>query len=100
MRDVRLLCGPPGAGKSTLARTMGLPMFDLDDGLDLPVMWLETEPGDVTVHLSCTLHCATPPRVAERRVTYSALRLPGDRELEATIRAVRDQAGRDTYAPT
>ncbi len=69
--------------------------------IDLPKVFLSTEPGDVTVHLSCTLHCATPPRHAERRVTYSSFRLPGDTdELDRRIKAVRDQAGRDTYAPS
>ena len=93
--------GPDNGQLGVLAGShrVNIPMFDLSDDVDLPVVWLETDPGDVTVHLSCALHCATPPRVAERRVTYSALRLPGDRELEAKIRAVRDQAGRDTYAP-
>ena len=57
--------------------------------------------GDVNVHLSCALHSATPPIHSERRVTYSSLRLPGDTQaLDAQVKAVRDQAGRDTYAPT
>jgi hypothetical protein len=30
-RQVILLCGPPAAGKSTHARTLGLQVFDLDD---------------------------------------------------------------------
>ncbi len=79
---------------------VNIPLFDLGDGLDLPVMWLETEPGDVTVHLSCALHCATAPRHSERRVTYSSLKLPGERQLADVIRSVRDQAGRETFAPT
>ena len=36
----------------------------------LPVIGLPTEPGDLTVHLSCTLHESTPPRIAERKVMY------------------------------
>ncbi|MET0903946.1 MAG: phytanoyl-CoA dioxygenase family protein [Acidimicrobiales bacterium] len=36
----------------------------------LPVVGLPTEPGDVTIHLSCTLHQSLPPRTAERKVMY------------------------------
>lgn len=31
MRKVVLLCGPPGAGKTTIAHGSGLPVFDRDD---------------------------------------------------------------------
>lgn len=80
---------------------VNIALMDLDEGVDLPRVFLTTAPGDVTVHLSCALHCATPPKHSERRVTYSSFRLPGGGgELDRKVRAVRDQAGRDSYAPT
>ena len=103
-----LTCGvsvtPSGEDNGRLGVVAGshrvnIPLFDLSDGLDLPVRWLDTEVGDVTVHLSCVLHCATPPVHSERRVTYSDFPLPGDAAVDRTIRAVRDQAGRETYSP-
>ncbi len=42
----------------------------------LPVVDLPTATGDVTVHLSCTLHMAQPPVDRERRVLYTGFRLP------------------------
>jgi hypothetical protein len=42
----------------------------------LPVVPVPTEAGDVTVHLSCTLHASTPPLAAERRVMYTGFDLP------------------------
>ena len=36
----------------------------------LPVVGIPTEPGDLTLHLSCTLHESTPPKIAERKVMY------------------------------
>jgi hypothetical protein len=45
-------------------------------GLDLPQIDLPTRTGDVTVHLSCTMHMSQAPVTAERRVLYTALRLP------------------------
>ncbi|HUD30928.1 MAG TPA: phytanoyl-CoA dioxygenase family protein [Novosphingobium sp.] len=41
----------------------------------LPIVALSTEPGDITVHLSCTLHEATSPVSAERRVLYTEIPL-------------------------
>jgi hypothetical protein len=45
---------------------------------DLPVVPLPTEVGDLTVHLSCTLHEAMPPVTGERKVMYTGfgLRMP------------------------
>ncbi len=37
---------------------------------------LPTDVGDVTLHLSCTLHMAQPPTERERRVLYTSFRLP------------------------
>ena len=45
-------------------------------GCDLPVLDLPTRTGDITVHLSCTLHMAQPPVERERRVMYSGFSLP------------------------
>jgi hypothetical protein len=43
---------------------------------DLPVVPLPTEVGDLTVHLSCTLHEAMPPLSAPRKVMYTGFGLP------------------------
>ena len=43
---------------------------------DLPAVDLPTRTGDVTVHLSCTLHKSQPPVERERRVLYTGFRLP------------------------
>jgi hypothetical protein len=53
-------------------------------GCDLPVVDLPTQTGDVTVHLSCTLHMAQPPVANERRVMYTGFGLP---ELDAAAAA-------------
>lgn len=80
---------------------VNIDQFGLSGDIDLPQVFIATEPGDVTVHLSCTLHSSTPPVHSERRVAYSTYMLPGDTgALEARIRGVRDQAGRETFAPT
>lgn len=65
-------------------------------GLDLPQLDLPTATGDVTVHLSCTLHMSQPPVTRERRVMYTDFRLPnrpGEIDPgEAKIRRIREAA--------
>ena len=66
-------------------------------GCDLPVVDLPTRTGDVTVHLSCTLHMAQPPVERERRVMYSGFSLPpldpkAAADGRAHLRAVREAA--------
>jgi Phytanoyl-CoA dioxygenase (PhyH) len=61
--------------------------------LDLPEVALPTRTGDVTLHLSCTMHMAQPPVERERRVMYSGFGLPpvawadADADAVATGRA-------------
>ena len=45
-------------------------------GPTCPAVDLPTRTGDVTVHLSCTLHKSQPPVERERRVLYTGFRLP------------------------
>ena len=64
---------------------------------DLPELDLPTGTGDVTVHLSCTLHMAQPPVLRERRVMYTSFRLPAlasaaRSEALARLQAVREGA--------
>jgi hypothetical protein len=65
-------------------------------GLDLPQIDLPTRTGDVTVHLSCTMHMSQPPVDRERRVMYTGFRLPepegADKSNEAKIRKIREGA--------
>ena len=76
---------------------VNIALMDLDEGVDLPRKFLTTEPGDVTVHVSCALHCATPPEHTERRVTYSSFRLPGGGgALDEKIRG-RTRPGRSRH---
>jgi hypothetical protein len=69
-------------------RALVWPAPVLQPGLDLPVVDLPTRTGDVTIHLSCTLHMAHPPVDRERRVMYSGFSLPPpDPTLAAAGRA-------------
>jgi hypothetical protein len=66
----------------------------------LPVVDLPTETGDVTVHLSCTLHMAQPPVERERRVMYTGFRLPPLRPDAADAARRRLRVVRETAATT
>ena len=72
-------------------RALVWPAFVRRDN-DLPIVDLPTQTGDVTMHLSCTLHMAQPPVERERRVLYTGFRLP-PANPEAT-RAARERLGK------
>ena len=55
------------------------------DLVDVP---LPTATGDVTVHLSCTMHRAEPPTTGERKVLYTGFGLPA-RDADAAGAARR-----------
>ena len=65
--------------------------------LDLPEVPLPTGTGDVTVHLSCTLHMSHAPAERERRVMYTGFSLPGERgnSIGADLGSVRENAYRN-----
>ncbi len=57
----------------------------------LPIIAVTTEPGDLTVHLSCTLHEAAPPKTDERKVMYAAFGLaPRDGDLPDGSQALKE----------
>jgi len=59
-----------GSHRANIARAQ------VDAGLDLPAVTLRAGRGDLTVHLSCTLHRSTHPTTSERRVAYTGFTLP------------------------
>jgi Phytanoyl-CoA dioxygenase (PhyH) len=63
---------------------VSVPPPGLADGYDdgLPRVALATEPGDLTVHLGCTLHGTRRPFSNERIVTYTTFGLPRPEEAE------------------
>ncbi len=68
-----------GSHRANIARAQ------IDDSLDLPAVTLRAKRGDVTVHMSCTLHRSTHPTTRERRVAYTGFALPprpGDSHAE------------------
>jgi hypothetical protein len=78
-------------------RALMWPSLHDENGSDLPVVPLPTRTGDVTVHLSCTLHQSVPPKERERRVLYTGFRLPArgtaaEREALERLRAIREDA--------
>jgi hypothetical protein len=52
-------------------RALVWPAPCLQPGLDLEAIDLPTRTGDVTVHLSCTLHMSQPPVTRTRKVLYT-----------------------------
>jgi Phytanoyl-CoA dioxygenase (PhyH) len=63
----------------------------------LPVVSVFTEAGDLTVHLSCTLHESTPPKTKERKVMYSPFKLaprPGEAPPAPHDPGLRDRIGK------
>lgn len=83
-------------------RALVQPAF-VRSNLDLPQVELPTATGDLTVHLSCTLHMAQPPVSRERRVLYTDFSFiaggadddPGERK----IADVRNKAFRTVSQP-
>jgi len=78
-------------------RALIWPAIEQGGPRDLPELELPTGCGDVTVHLSCTMHMAQPPVDRERRVMYTSFRFPetlSDAAVEgrARVRAVRERA--------
>jgi len=59
-----------GSHRANIARAQ------VDDSLDLPAVTLRAGRGDLTVHMSCTLHRSTHPASRERRVAYTGFALP------------------------
>lgn len=74
-------------------------LVDVDD-LDLPDVALPTSTGDVTVHLSCTMHMAEPPTEVPRRVMYTGFRLPPIGDGDHAMAGRRRLAAAREAAPT
>ena len=73
---------------------MNIARSQIDHGLDLPSVALHAQRGDLTVHLSCTLHRSTHPTSRERRVAYSGFALPprtGDVHAETSQSRLRHE---------
>jgi len=69
-------------------RALMWPAPCIQPGLDLEPIDLPTETGDVTVHLSCTLHMSQPPVKRTRKVLYTSFgQVAADREAAEANRA-------------
>lgn len=55
-------------------------------GVDLPIVDLAMSTGDLSMHLSCTMHMSQAPVQGERRVLYIGFRLP-ERDADAAATA-------------
>ena len=89
--------GPAARGRGLAPRAHVAVADHREDRSDLPAVDLPTRTGDVTVHLSCTLHKSQPPVERERRVLYTGFRLPlrgtdAEREARERLRAIREDA--------
>jgi hypothetical protein len=78
-------------------RALMWPSLHDQHSTDLPTVPLPTRTGDITVHLSCTLHQSVPPVERERRVLYTGFRLPprgtdAERAALERLRAIREDA--------
>lgn len=58
----------------------------------LPIVTVATQPGDLTVHVSCTLHESTPPVTTERRVMYAPFKLAPRAGDDAPAHQPKDRA--------
>ncbi len=78
-----------GSHRANIARAQ------IDQTLDLPSVTLRADRGDISVHMSCTLHRSTHPTSRERRVAYTGFALPprvGDGHADAQAGLRRDRA--------
>jgi hypothetical protein len=80
-----------GSHRSNIAQSQ------IDAGLDLPLFRPTAARGDVTVHLSCTLHRSTHPGAKERRVIYTGFALP-PRPGDHAVRKERNVLERERAA--
>lgn len=70
---------------------------------NLPVVALETEPGDCTIHFGHSLHAAPPPRVPRgRRTLYMSFCKPGFEQVFAEGESPNDvlYTSQDAFIPT